>query len=117
MNEKEILLELLSSLMDLRKSLKKRQAEKEEDKHSPMERKLVEDLKKDYIGFFTWALGLKAYDEGINHDEVTSKWKELHPELEVPRVALLREQPDSNLAIQLLIMDGYHLYLKHIEKE
>lgn len=111
---KEVLFNLLEALLALRKEIEEARCDEEVDPYTPSERRLIVELKKDYNGFFKWALDLEDGD-GICHCDLAPKWKELHPDLPVPRVALLKEDPSKNF--MLFLMDGYPLYLKHKEKE
>lgn len=77
------------------------------------DREIIKGLKKDYFDFFKWALDLDE-EESILHHEIAKKWKELHPNLPVPRAALL-EQENAPYGQMIFIMDAYPLYLKYKE--
>jgi hypothetical protein len=113
---KEVLIDLMGALIGLRTQLKKRAEKKDEDEdvEDHKDRKLKEEIRKDFNGFFRWSLDLDP-DDRIKHSELVTKWKELHPDLPVPRSALMKYDCDPSFA--LFIMDGYPLYLKHREKE
>ncbi len=112
-NGSDLAKELLESLVDALRAVKK-EAQKSFCRQESDDKKIMLALKKDYIGFFEWALGLEE-DKGLAYDEMAPKWKELHPDLEIPRVITFKEGPQSSMVLQLFIMDAYPLYLKYKE--
>ena len=107
---KEVLLDLMGALLNLRKELKKQNTEDEDDEDDQTQRKLKKALKKDFHGFFKWALDMNPEDS-IRHNQVAPRWRELHPDLPIPRSALLKKDCDAGFS--LFVMDAYPLYLMH----
>ncbi len=112
MKEKELLIDLLKSLLELVEE------NNEELKEEIYERRLEVEIKRDFNDFFKWALGLDDL-EGIDIKKTKERWKELHPDLPVPRVCSLEIPPTLkiHLATFFFIMDAHIHYLKEKEKE
>lgn len=67
-------------------------------------------LKKDYDAFFIWCVG-EDFENVGNWKKALKKWKQLHPNLSIPRVFLTEESLPQDLVSLGLFIDAYPLYL------
>jgi hypothetical protein len=101
---------LLKTLKDL---IELREESKEQEQDDTDEKEILKSLKDDYDAFFKWALNLED-NESLCAENAKKRWKELHPNLPLPRVCYVEEKLVGNSFTLLFIMDAFSLYLKNI---
>jgi len=110
-SEKEIrqFLEGLMGLMKQSNCCSENRCEEDEDEDED-ECPEIQSLQKDYTACMTWAFG----GESAKYSSKRAKklWKNLHPDIPVPRILKSEVELNPHMSTICLIMDIYPYYLK-----
>ena len=99
--------------------VEKMKQEKEEEIYcinylTPEIKKITQEIEKEYKNFLTWAIGEEIFI-GEKKDAL-KRWKQLHPNLPIPRGLQINLTFENKEEIIMLMLDAYPLYLKEINK-
>jgi len=106
----EKLIKMMHSIIEMKDSLEKEEEEEDKDHECEIEAA----LKNEYMDIISWAFG-KDF-EGDTKGGSIEKWKNLHPDLPIPRVLKSKtEHPLSNTLGMLI--DVVPLYNQHKKRK